>query len=90
MNKYYINDSDGRLLLLQIQGHDEGGKQVSISLPALSGSLLRDICTDFIKSANPQNYDSLLTLFDRALSTPELDKVQKSNILDAQALYKEE
>ncbi len=88
MNQYYITDSDGRALLLQIQGHDGAGNQVSISLPALSGSLLRDVCTDFIKSANPENYESLLSLFDRALSTPELDKVQKSNILDAQAFIK--
>jgi hypothetical protein len=88
MNKYYITDSVGRLLLLQIQGHDESGKQVSASLPSLSGSLLRDVCTDFIKSAKPENYESLLTLFDRVLSTPELDKVQKSNVLDAQAFIK--
>jgi len=88
MNKYYITDSDGRLLLLQIQGHDDAGKQVSISLPSLSGSLLKDVCTDFIKSANAESYESLLSLFDRAISTPELDKVQKSNILDAQAFIK--
>lgn len=88
MNKYYITDSEGRLLLLQIQGHDESGKQVSASIPSLSSSLLRDVCTDFIKSANPENYESLLSLFDRALSTPELDKAQKRNVLDAQAFIR--
>ena len=88
MNKYYITDSGGRLLLLQIQGHDEKGKQMLISLPNLSGSLLKDVCTDFIKSSNLEHYEMLLTLFDRALSTPELDKAQKSNILDAQTFIK--
>lgn len=88
MNKYYITDSKGRLLLLQIQGHDEKGKQISISLPDLSASLLKDVCTDFVKTANPEDYEMLLTLFDRALSTPGLDKTQKSNILDAQSFIK--
>lgn len=88
MNKYYITDSNGRLLLLQIQGHDKRGKQMLISLPDLSGALLKDVCTDFVKSATPKDYEMLLTLFDRALSTPELDKAQKSNILDAQTFIK--
>jgi hypothetical protein len=88
MNKYYITASDGKLLLLQIQGHDDKGKQVLISLPALSVSLVKDVCMDFVKSANPENYEMLLTLFERALSTPELDKAQKSNILDAHTFIK--
>jgi len=90
--KYYITATDGpqrgALLLLQLEGHNERGEKTSISLPELSQSLLRDVCTDFIKSAAPENYEALLTLFDRALSTPGLDKVQKANILDAQAFIK--
>ena len=92
MKKYYITATDGplrgTLLLLQLEGHNEKGEKVSISLPELSQSLLPDVCIDFIKSASPENYEALLTLFDRALSTPGLDKGQKANILDAQTFIK--
>lgn len=88
MKRYVITDSNGSLLQLQIQGYDETGNLLPISLPALSSSLLRDVCSDFIKSANIENYETLLHLFDRALLTPELDKNHKSNILDAQTFIK--
>ena len=85
MNKYYITASDGRLLLLQIEGHNEKGERVSISLPDISESILKDVCMDFIKSANPKHYEMIETLFDCALATPELDKVHKINILEAKS-----
>jgi len=84
MKKYYVTASDGRLLLLQIEGHNEKGEKTLISLPDLSNSLLKDVCTDFTKSANPAQYEMLIDLFNRALATPDLDKIHKSNILDAQ------
>jgi hypothetical protein len=84
LKKYYITASDGRLLLLQIEGRNEKDEKILISLPELSPSLLKDTCTDFVKSANPAQYEMLIELFNRALASPELDKIQKSNILDAQ------
>lgn len=84
MKKYYITASDGRLLLLQIEGHNEKGDKTLISLPELSNSLLKDVCTDFIKTANAAQYEMLIDLFNRALATPDLDKIHKTNILDAQ------
>lgn len=84
MKKYYITASDGRLLLFQINGQNEKGEKTLISLPELSSSLLKDVCTNFIKTANPKQYEMLEDLFNRALATPDLDKSHKSNILDAQ------
>lgn len=84
MKKYYVTASDGRLLLLQIEGHNEKGDKTLISLPELSNSLLKDVCTDFIKNANAAQYEMLINLFNRALATPDLDKMHKSNVLDAQ------
>jgi hypothetical protein len=83
MKKYYITASDGRLLLLQIEGHNEKGEKLFISIPDISGSLLEDVCADFIKSATPKHYERIVNLFDCALDTPELEKVHKFNILDA-------
>jgi hypothetical protein len=85
MNKYYITASDGRLMLLQFQGHNEKGENISISLPDMSASLLQDVCMDFIKSADLKHYELMENLFDRALHTPELDKIHKINILDAKS-----
>ena len=84
MKKYYITASDGRLLLLQIEGHNEKGEKLLISLPDMSGTLLKDICMDFVKTANIKHYEMIEVLFNRAIVTPELDKIQKLNILDAQ------
>lgn len=81
--EYYITARDGRLLLLKFQGHNEKGEQISISLPDMSASLLQEVCMDFVKSANFKQYELMENLFDRALSTPELDKIHKINILDA-------
>lgn len=83
MTQYYITASDGRLLRLEMKGHNEKGETISISLPNISGTLLADVCTDFIKSAQPKHYEMIVNLFDRALSTSELDKVHKINIMDA-------
>jgi len=85
MKKYYITASDGRLLLLQMEGHNEKGEKVSISLPDISESILKDVCIDFIKSANSRQYEMIEILFDSALDTPELDKVHKINIWDAKS-----
>jgi hypothetical protein len=88
MKKYYINASDGRLLRLAIEGHNQKGEKILISVPELSSSLLHDVCNDFIKSANAKDYEMILNLFKRALSTPELDKVHKLNIMDAEAFIR--
>jgi hypothetical protein len=82
--QYYITASDGRLLRLQLEGRNDRGEKTLVSIPELSPSLLHDVCTDFVKSANRTHYESLLVLFKRALATPELDKMHKANILDAQ------
>lgn len=81
--KYYITAQDGSLMLLQFQGHNEKGEKISISLPDMSASLLQDVCMDFINSADSKHYETIENLFDRALSTPELAKNLKINILDA-------
>jgi len=80
--KYYITAPDGRLMLLQIQGHNDKGENISISLPHMSASLLQDVCWDFIKSADSGDYKKMEHLLDCALATPELDKNLKINILD--------
>jgi hypothetical protein len=82
---YYITapPPDGRLLLLKFEGHNDKGQQISLSLPDMSASLLQDVCIDFVKSANLKQYELIENLFDRALSTPELDKIHKINVLDA-------
>jgi len=85
MTKYYITASDGRLLLLEIQGHNEKGEKISLSLPDISNTLLQDVSMDFVKSANPEHYEIIEVLFNRALCTPDLDKVHKYNILDAKS-----
>lgn len=83
IKKYYVNASNGKLLLLQIERHNEKGEKISISLPDISRSLLLDVCTDFMKSAEPKDYEILMNLFNRALATPELDKTIKADVLDA-------
>lgn len=84
LKQYYITASDGRLLRLQIEGHNDKGENILISVPELSASLLRDACTDFVKTANYEHYQKLLILFKSALETPDLDNAHKINILDAQ------
>lgn len=84
LKQYYITASDGRLLRLQIDGHNDKGENILISVPELSASLLRDVCTDFVKTANYEHYQKLLVLFKRALETPDLDNAHKINILDSQ------
>jgi len=83
--KYYITDSKGRLLLLQLLGHNEKNEAIPLSMPDIFASLLSNICTDFIKSAEPRHYNIINNLFDRALSTPGLDNNQKIIILDAKS-----
>jgi hypothetical protein len=83
MKKYYITARDGRLMLLQIEGHNEKGEKITISLPEMSASLLSEVCMDFVKSADSKHYEMMESLFDSALSTPKLEKVHKINILDA-------
>ncbi len=83
--KYYITDSKGRLLLLQLLGHNEKNEAMSLSMPDIFASLLSNVCTDFIKSAEPRHYNIMNNLFDRALSTPGLDNIQKIIILDAKS-----
>ena len=86
--EYYITASDGRLLRLVIEGHNQKGEKILISLPELFSSLLHDVCNDFIKSANAKHYEMILNLFKRALLTPALDKVHKLNIMDAEAFIR--
>lgn len=88
MKSYYITASDGRLLRLAIEGHNQKGEKILISLPELSSSLIHDVCNDFIRSANLKHYEMILNLFKRALSTSELDKVHKLNIMDAEAFIR--
>lgn len=82
---YHILSSDGNILRLQIEGHNSAGEKILISVPELSDTLIRDVCGDFVKSANSVHYNQLLYLFNRALATPELDRMHKTNIFDAQA-----
>lgn len=81
--EYYITARTGELMRLQILGHNEKGEKITISLPDMSASLLPEVCMDFVKSADSRQYEMMESLFESALSTPELEKVHKMNILDA-------
>ncbi len=85
---YNVTNKEGSLLRLAIEGRNQSGEKVLISLPELSGTIFHDVCNDFVKSADAKDYDMLIKLFNRALATNELDKVHKLYITDAEAFIK--
>lgn len=82
--EYYVTARSGALYKATMEGHNERGDKILISLAEISSSLLQNVCADFIKSANPRHYETIVDLFHQALSTPELGLVIKMNVLDAE------
>jgi len=84
MREYRLNGPDGGLYQITFPGHNEKGQEVLVSLGEMSDTLLANVCTDLLKSAQITHIVSLVDLFTKAIATPSLDKRHKFNILNAE------
>ncbi|MFC1896945.1 hypothetical protein ACFL0Q_09890 [Thermodesulfobacteriota bacterium] len=84
MRKYYLTGPDGKLYQIEFPGQNKAGERRSVSLGEMSNTLLVEVCSDLLKSANIAHIISLVELFTKAIATPSLDKRHKFNILNAE------
>jgi len=90
MHKYYLTGPDGKLYVLEFTGHSKTGERRSGSLGEMSNTLLNEVCSDLLKSAQITHIISLIELFTKAIATPNLDKRHKFNILNAENMVLKE
>jgi hypothetical protein len=83
-HKYYINDPDGKLYVIEFSGHNKAGEARSVSLAEMSNTLIGDVCSDLLKNSNISHIIDLIWLFTKAIGTPGLDKSHKLNIINAE------
>jgi len=84
MREYIVTGPDGKIYKLVFSGDDKKGEKRSGSLGGMSNTLLAEVSSNLLKSANISQIISLIELFTRAIATPNLDKRHKLNILNVE------
>jgi hypothetical protein len=84
MREYYVTGPDRKLYVIQFPGHNTAGEKRPVSLGEMSNTLLADVCSDLLKTAQMAHIIHLIELFTKAIATPILDKSHKFNILNAE------
>ncbi|MCK4815352.1 hypothetical protein KA005_06250, partial [bacterium] len=90
MHKYYLTGPDGKSYVIEFPGHTKAGERRLVSLGEMSHTLLDEICSHLLKSAQLAQIISLVELFTKAIATPNLDKHHKFNILNAENMVLKE
>lgn len=79
-----IKSPDHKFYQIEFSGHNKEGDYCIVSLADMSDTLISEVCSYLLKTANSDNYNSLIELFTRALLSQSLEKRHKFNIINAE------